>query len=221
MIAPGLTVHAGMSGAGKTHAIRAEVWEYARAGVPVLVIDRMREWTAVPPDLHGAARGASSVESAKKCIEGGTRLVVVRPRINAGRDAAEAAFQWACEHEGLAAVAIPEAHAAIPKTLPLDGSSEWTAAVLGEWRHHNVRVWADSQRFAKLNTELVELAHTLRLFAMAGPNDIRRLHEVVDYGGDELRAQIGEAAARVGRGDRGWHVHLTLDRRPPFDLVRV
>lgn len=217
-VGAGIRVHVGLPGSGKTYAIKRELFQHLRAGNPAIVVDRMREWANVPPDIAPIAGICSTVEEAKEALERGARLAVVQPPLNEGETAVEQAAQWAVEFPGLAGLAIPEAHRAIPKR----GAGYWVGMATTEWRHHNVAMWCDTQRFSLLNTDLVEIARTpphgaLRLFAIAGKNDLKAVRELGD---EELVDAVVECARRYDEGEPGWHVRLGIVARPPYRLVR-
>lgn len=170
-----------------------------------MVIDRMAEWD------RGDA-GARSVEQAAKLIDGGARLVIVRTS-DAVRSAVEACG-WARDHRELAGVAIPEAHRVAPNSGRLPTEIEDAACA---WRHHRVSLWLDTQRIALLSRTLTEQARLIRIYAVVGELDLRTIAEL---GGRELGEAVRMCAARLHRGEPGWHVALGLVRTPPYALER-
>lgn len=204
-IEAGIRLSVGVSGAGKTFGVRREVCEAARAGVPVLVIDRMHEWE------RGDA-GAFDVATAARYVDQGARLVIVRPRDVVA--AAEEACAWARDRRELAGVALPEAHRIAPNGARLSDALEDCATA---WRHFRVALWCDTQRISLLSRTITEQARTLRLYAIVGDLDARA---VAELGGRELAEQVQEAARRLAGGEPGWHVELGLVRVPPYELRR-
>jgi hypothetical protein len=200
----GIRVAIGVSGAGKTHGIRREVYS-AAAHYPVIVLDRMHEWD------RGDA-GCTTVADAAKVIQAGARLVIVRPADVVS--AAEAACLWARDYPGQAGVAIPEAHRPLPNGARLSPGAEDVACA---WRHYKVSLWLDTQRFALLNRTITEQAREIKLYAVAGELDTRL---VAELGGRELALLVRESAARLSKGEPGWHVALGLVRVPPYRLSR-
>lgn len=213
----GLTVHVGAMGAGKTYAMRGEVLHHVRSGRRTIVIDRMSEWEGVPPEIAPVTVGVYSEKDLRSKLETPAMLIVWRPGLGSTETATEVACQIACETPGPTAVAVPEAHAAWPKAFGKDPGEIWRSAVITECRHHDVAVLADTQRLSRLNTDLVELSRTCRMFAMSGKNDLDR---VSDIGGPELVAAVKSCADKLASGEPGWHVQLGLRRSPPFEIVR-
>lgn len=211
----GLTTHGGLSGAGKTHLITEEIFSFVRHGFCAITIDRMNEVDHVPDDMVPFTAAASTVDELIKYGLGSSILYgVVKPSMANVEDETDRACQWAMADPILRGVAIPEGHRAIPK----NGQMVMThvASIITEWRHHNVALWIDTQRFAKLNTDVVELSKTVRLFAMSGRLD---LASCIDLGGRELAEAVKICADYLDRGERGWHVNLGFRRSPPFQIV--
>lgn len=200
----GIRLAIGVSGAGKTHGIKGEVYAAARLH-PVIVIDRMHEWSRG----DGWAR---DVGTAAKMIKDGARLVIVRPPDAVA--AAEQACAWARDYPGLAGVAIPEAHRVAPNASKLAIPVEDVACA---WRHHKVALWLDTQRIALLSRTLTEQAREIRLYAIVGDLDTR---VVAELGGRDLALLVRECAARLAAGQPGWHVRLGLVRVPPYEMRR-
>jgi hypothetical protein len=182
--------------------------------IPVIVIDRLCEWTV-------GHEGATSVAEAVQHIERGRRLVIVRPPDPTPPDwtilEASAAARWAKRYPDTAGVAVPEAHRVLPNGGRLP---EVWDDVTCAWRHHGVAVWLDSQRLAKLHKDVTEqaAASDLRIFAILGERDLETAREL---GGRDLVRCVTEAATRYGRGERGWHVRLTVGVVPPYTLQRA
>lgn len=202
---PGIRLSIGVSGAGKTYGVTRDVYRAAQAGTPVLVIDRMHEWT------RGDA-GARTIADAAKHVERGARLVIVRPADVVA--ASEDACAWARDFDGVAGVAIPEAHRACPNAGRLSPAIDDVATA---WRHHRVALWLDTQRIALLNRTLTEQARVIRLYAIVGDLDTRVVSEL---GGRELAAAVRACAEKLAAGEPGWHVALGLVRTPPYHVVR-
>jgi hypothetical protein len=209
----GLQVYVGVSGAGKTHAVRADVYRACRRGLPVIVIDRMHEWGTVPSDMRAIASGATDIAQATDLIASGKRLVVLRAPGDVVKTA-EDVCAWVRSYPGPAGVAIPEAHRAAPNAKPLPIPIE---DIVCAWRHYQATVWCDTQRIALLNRTITEQARTLKLFAIVGDRDTK---VVADIGGKALSEQVRECAVRLARGEPGWHVALDLARCPPYELSR-
>jgi hypothetical protein len=208
----GIRLAVGVSGAGKTHGARSSVIAAARAGTPVIVVDRMREWNQTPADLHDRTRGATSIAEAAKAVNDGAAIVVVRTSndVRASIDACA----WARDHERLVGVCLPEAHRIAPNAGALPTAVEDVACA---WRHYKVALWLDTQRLPLLNRTLTENAREVRLYAVTGDVDFARVREL---GGRELERAVRECAARLARGEAGWHVRLGLVRVPPYVLAR-
>jgi hypothetical protein len=226
---PGPRVAVGVSGAGKTHSVRAGVYGAARAGVPVIALDIPKEWLEVPTDLAKSTALVATVPDAIKAVNDGKTLAIVRIKATQGASAAIAAAEWATDRRekakelperALSGIAIPEAHHVFPLNKPMPGP---LAEIVLQWRHVRCALWCDSQRFALLGRALREQARETRLFA-CGPGDLKDLYET---GGDELVAAIREAVSRFGGGEGdpksepGWHVRLGPSRLGPYELVRV
>lgn len=208
---PGLRLNIGIPGSGKTYTIRNQV-ERAAHHYPVLVLDRMEEWSEVPADIPSA--GALTVDDAIKHIDRGARLVVVRPRDL--QSAAEQAAQWAGAYPGLAGVAIPEAHNVAPSSGRLHPAIADLACV---WRHRRISAWLDTQRVALLSRTITEQARELRIFATVGDRDLSVISEM-SADGKALVASVRECAKRYAQGEPGWHIRLGLIREPPYAPTR-
>lgn len=204
----GIRLSIGISGSGKTHGVKQDVYRAASGGMPVIVLDRMHEWD------RGDA-GARTPEEAATAVERGARLVILRPRSGELLPVAEALCSWARDHRELAGVAIPEAHRVAPnafRTLP--PALEDVALT---WRHYRVALWLDTQRLPLLNRTLTEQAGTIRIYAVTGELDRRMLREL---GGRELERANVEVCSHLARGEPGWHVALGVMRAPPYTVVR-
>lgn len=209
---PGIRLNIGISGTGKTYCIRGQVYRSA-AHMPIMVLDRMCEWSSVPASLAPYTAGCQTVAQGIEHAKRGKRLIVVRPQdiVSASNEACI----WARDYKGVAGVAIPEAHRVCPNmqnSLPQAIDDVATA-----WRHHKVALWLDTQRIANLNRTLTEQARELKLFSIVGDRDLKVVSEI---GGSELVAKIKECASRLAAGDPGWHVELGLVRVPPYQLKK-
>lgn len=217
---PALRVAIGVSGSGKSYYVKNEVLIAART-IPVMVIDMMREWPAVPipNDLMPYAAPAYDVATAIKAVAAGKRLVVIQPAdmMAASIQAAE----WARQYPGVAGLAIHECHHVAPVNQPMPIEIDRIAT---QWRHHRVAFWADCQRIARLHHSITDNARELRLFAQWGDLDLKRVKEI---GGQPLVDAINDCARRFaptdegGQNEPGWHVRLGVLRTPPFQIVRV
>lgn len=215
----GVRVSIGVSRSGKTHGIRADVVEAAREGMPVIVVDRAREWNSAPASLTAVSVRVPHVEAAARMVERGARLCVVRApegqRLDVRRAALEACA-WACSYRGRAGVAFPEGHHVAPRTVK--GLPSELDDCINAWAHNDVALWIDSQRVAKLHSDVVENATELRLYAIVGFRDLQALRE---YGSPELANACREAAERMASGQSGWHVRLGTYRGGPYELTRA
>lgn len=210
---PGVRVSIGVSRSGKTYGIRNDVIAAARDGVPIIVIDRTREWTSAPVSLTSVACRVRTVDQAARMIERGVRLAVLETKETA--PAALEACAWACSFAGLAGVAFPEGHHVAPRTTK--ALPEALDEAINAWAHNNVALWIDSQRAAKLHADVVENATELRFYAMVGFRDLQSLRE---YASPELADRCREAAERMAAGQPGWHVRLGTHRGGPYELRR-
>lgn len=210
----GIHLSVGVSGAGKTYGVRQAIYAAART-MPIIVIDRMREWTSVPADLAPYTRGVHSVREAKEALREGssTRLAIVAVTGDLV-ESVEAACAWARDRVGPAGVAIPEAHRSAPNGAPLPPALEDCATA---WRHHRVGLWLDTQRLPLLSRTLTEQATMIRLYAIIGDRDLSIIRSTW---GRELCDAVQQCAARYADGEPGWHVALGLKRAPPYVLAR-
>lgn len=223
---PGLRLSIGISRSGKTFGLRRQVYRAVLAGVPVMVLDRMHEWTSLPPEVARVAVGVRSttgVPLAAAWLQEGARLAIVQTSDVAG-DALKAA-EWAkgkvdeslpaihpANHRG---IAITEVHRAAPNTgNPLPELLEDVALA---WAHHNVSFFCDTQRIALCNRTLTEQMRELRVYAVGRGVDSQRLKEM---GGPELAAASQECARRLVAGEPGWHVKIRTVALPPYELER-
>ncbi len=215
---PGIRAFIGIPGAGKTTLLRAQVHDAAKE-FPVVVLDLAEDWDAVPRSI--AWRPARTWSAAKFALDGGARLVIIRPAHDKVEETAIAAASWALSTPGPKGIAIPEGHNVFPNTTGLPGPLQ---LLLTKWRHASVTLWVDTQRIVLLSTTLRGCTTELRIFAQCERAD---LDEVRRIGGDELVTEVQEAARRMddvehgGDEDPGWHVVLGRVRRPPFVLVQA
>jgi hypothetical protein len=221
----GLHVRVGISGAGKTHDVKRGVWTAAAEGMPVVVLDRMYEWSQLPAALapYTTIRHSHDNDGIKKALDDGARIVVVRDDPARHVEPAHVAMAMCdlikrrsrIENRGPHGIAIPEAHVIAPRHR-IDGPVREVATA---WRHFRVGAWFDTQRIAALNAAITENARDLKIFATVGELDLARFREIAS-GARELEMAVREAAARMERGEPGWHVKLGLSRRPPYELTR-
>lgn len=208
---PGIRLHVGRPGAGKTYLMRQEIFAAARA-FPVVVLDATGEWTRapgnrVPREVAGVTRVTSSVTDALAAIDGGARIGVASLQASDDelRAHAETLAKWAMTRPGQKGVAVAEAHRAFPVT----GLKEHASRLVTAWRHAQVAVWADTQRLAQI-ARAFDTAGVVRIFS-ATPADLARVREM---GGDALVAAVRECGKRNapkergGRGEPGWHVEV-------------
>lgn len=217
----GPTLAVGVSGAGKTYSVKRDV-ERCALHHPIIVVDSMREWSDVPRWLAPHASLAASVKDAREHVKSGKRLVIVAADGDPVSPAV-AACEWALAHPTLAGVAIPEAHEVAPSggRLPAPISRCLTA-----YRHFGVRLWLDTQRLARVSTTATELARVVRVFALTGDVDFRRVRDL-GRDGRALEEAVRQCADRLdawARGEdpdgQGWHVPLYLARSPPYAPTR-
>lgn len=212
---PGIRLAVGVSRSGKTFGMERDVTR-ASERIPVVVIDRLAEWgrNGFPPDVAQRTAIVSSFDRVQRALERGKRLVVVRS-VDARADA-ERACEWARDRAGVAGVAIPEAHRCFPNAGNLPRSVEDVACA---WRHHEVAIWLDTQRLAKLHKDLTEQASAceLRLYAILGARDRKVIAEDLD---GDLLDPLNTIRDRFkgGDGERGWHV--LLPGAPPYEPRR-
>ena len=213
---PGLRLSVGVSGSGKTHGLRRQVYRAVLSGVPVMVLDRMREWTTLPPEVAKVAVGVtpeSGVQLARAWLDEGARLVIVQTR-DVERDTI-LACEWARDNPKHCGIALTEVHRAAPNTgAPLPSALEDVALA---WRHHHVSFWCDTQRLSLCNRTFTEQVRELRVHAVGGERDLMRLREM---GGAELAQAATECARRLVAGEPGWHVLIRTVALPPYELQR-
>jgi len=216
----GVRLAFGVPKSGKSYAARCDVADSVGAGVPVIVVDPMHEWTAVPRELANVVAVRQSTEAAIRAHEKGARLMIVQPPQTGGmEEECEAACQWAASHPNarqngaaLRGICIHESwEVARPGTL-----TPGIRLITRAWRHKCVAAWLDAQRVSMLHRDVTELATELRLFALSGDRDMEVCRQI---GGPALAEQIREASLRYSRGEFGWHVS-TATKLPPFPLVR-
>jgi len=210
---PGIRIAVGVSGAGKTIGLRAQVYRAVAGGMPVMGMDRMHEMTEVPENIAPLTTLVATVAEGAQYIAQGARFVIVRPADVISESMAACA--WARDYPGVAGVAISEAHRVAPNTgSPLPRDLEDVALA---WRHHRVALWLDTQRLSLLSRTLTEQARELRVYAVGGERDLQRLREM---GGNGLEDAAKEAARRLVAGEAGWHVAVRVTALPPYLLER-
>lgn len=205
-----ITVHIGLSGAGKTYALKGEVHRHvARTLQKTIVIDQMFEWSTVPAFLHDRAACVATWDDAMKAVRD-CLLVVVRTS-DKPAPLIESACEWALDSRG--GVAAPEIQMAAPPGNLSPAIRKMSCA----WRHYGASFWADTQRVSLVNRTVIDLAQCVRVFAVAGDRD----HAVLrDLGGRELSDAAYDAATKMSEGEPGWHVRLGIVRRGPYELTR-
>lgn len=208
---PGVRLSVGVSRSGKTYRLR-RIYFQAATRIPLIILDRTREITAVPTPLASHTAGCDTVKEAIGHLERGKRVVIVR--INECVGEMERACDWARKQPRTAGVAMSEAHRAFPLAKPLGPAAD---DCITAWAHCNVAMFLDTQRLAKIETTVSENASELCLFTCTGTNDFDRMR---DIGGRELVDAVREAGARFDQGQPGWHVKLGVTRRGPYTLVR-
>jgi hypothetical protein len=213
---PGLRLSVGVSGSGKTYGLRKQVFRAIRAGVPVMALDRLREWQTLPPDIARLAVGVTpetGVKLAAEWLASGARLVIVQTR-DVEKDIVSAC-EWARDTPGHCGVATSEVHRAAANTgAPLVEALEDVALA---WRHHLVSFWCDTQRLSLCHRTLTEQMRELRVYATGGERDLQRLREM---GGAELADGAKECARRLLAGEPGWFVRVRTIALPPYTLER-
>lgn len=214
---PGLRLSVGVSRAGKTFGLRRQVYAAVRAGVPVMVLDRLREWTALPADLAPLAVGVApegGVPLAVEWLAEGARFVIVHTR-DVEKDIL-LACEWALTAPQHVGIATSEVHRAARNTgAPLPEPLEDVALA---WAHFNVSFFCDTQRISLCHRTLTEQMRELRVYATGGDLDLARLREM---GGVALADAAKECARRLVAGEPGWHVSIRTVAIGPYELVRV
>lgn len=206
----GISLSIGVSGSGKTYGLRRQVFR-AASTMPILIIDRMREWNAVPRALAKRTAGYHAIADAL-ADDGPSTLRIVRTR-NLEADF-QAACEWAYATDRPRGVACSEAHRVLPNASRLQGAIEDCVTA---WRHRNVTLWLDTQRLSLLNRTTTEQATDLRLYAIAGDLDRRTIR--ASWGGECLDA-VDECSRRLGAGDPGWHVPMGVSRLGPYTIAK-
>lgn len=224
---PGIRVAFGLSGSGKSHVNREDVFAAARY-FPIVIVDLAEEWWDLPPAMTPYAARTYSWESARDALERGQkRIVVLRPAIGTEEACVEAVCAWArvIGHGkrdlpvATAGIVIPELH----NVAPVHYCPPTLLKVATAWRHTSTAFWGDSQRVSTVNHSITDNARDMRIFAQTGGPCRKRLMEI---GGADLVSAIDECAMRLDRRDRGgwdqpgWHVRLGVVRRKPFPIVR-
>lgn len=213
--APGVRLSVGVSRSGKTYRLRRMYFQ-AATRIPLIILDRTCEITAVPTPLAPYTKGCDTVKDAIVHLNGGGRIAIVRVKDCMGE--MERAAEWArADRNQTRGIAMSEAHRAFPNGKPLTPACD---DAITAWAHFNVAMYLDTQRLAKIDTTVSENATELCLFTCTGSNDFDRMR---DIGGRELEAAVREAGNRFDQGQPGWHVKLGVTRRAPmggYQLVR-
>lgn len=209
---PGVYGYFGMSGSGKTYALKNDVYNAYRAGDRVLVLDIAEEWHKGPKDIVATRFRQGGIERAIESLEKRqTRFAIVQDFEIESFDA-ESAAQWAIDNQGT--LAIAEAHNVYPseKKRPTKAMDKLITA----WRHRKSALYWDSQRISRMNRTVVEQTTRLHMFAVVGDRDL----DVVSGIHRDLPEKALEAARYLESGKAGYHVALSLSRLPPHQLVR-
>lgn len=217
----GLSVSIGISGSGKSYGIRKSVAESVCAGMRVIAVDPLREWTSLSPSdarqIADVLAVSVTTRDLKRALAAAKReaLVIYQPEmVSTLASDCDAIFAEACQSSDVVGIAVPEAHRIAP---PAKALTPFVDEVATAWRHRGVRLWLDTQRLSRLHLSITENARELRLYALAGRRDL----EVVDeLGGRELVEAVRECARRMLDGEPGYHVSLDIAREPPFDVRR-
>lgn len=207
---PGIYGYFGISGSGKSHAMRQDILTAYKRGDRILILDIAEEWNTAPRGVN--ARRYQSIGLAVQNLDtGNIRLAIVQD-FDIDSDQAELAATWAIESEG--SLAIPEAHNVYPaeKRRP----SKSLDKLITAWRHRRAALYWDSQRISRMNRTVVEQTTALHMFAVVGDRDL----DVVAGINRELPSYALEAAIKLQQGEPGYHVALGLSRLPPYRLVR-
>ncbi len=224
---PGVRVAVGVSKSGKSHGISRDVFAAVRGGMPVVVVDSMHEYRAVPPDIAKRFYVVQEADTQKFLADGSKyirdifasdekiRLVIVRPTTKPDTvRAMEIACRWAITTKGMTGVACPEAWQVAPSSKKVTPSF---ATVTRAWRHKQVAMWLDSQRMTMMSADVVDLAQEVRCYAMTGRRDLVIAGEL---GGPELVTAIKQATAKYAANEYGWHVCLGALRVGPYKIER-
>ncbi len=214
-IRPGVRIHVGLPGAGKTHTMLFELEAFTIGGVPVIVFDRNREIKAWP--------GPSEILDSKKfrdlrALKAGILYIVYdelnetlmnyRHAIRLAKHYRDELVKKRPEITLAAGIAVPEAHLLLPKA---GGNLEIVSATT-LWRHRKLALWFDTQRLALLNTTAVEVARGpnaggLRLFPMGGHNDLKLVKAM---GGKPLMEMMYAVNKGYSKGVKGVYIDCAL-----------
>lgn len=220
----GSRLYFGMPGSGKSWLARHDA---LASGRPMLVIDTTvkddwcnRRTKFVPPDVRAWLRAnranqmaiVNDVSGWREQKKKGTRLIVVQA---SDGDVKAEILEKAVKQEGLAVV-VHEIHTLNHRGLL---AVDYVAT---EWRHHDLRAFLDTQRPARINTTVKELATQTHVFTLAGPRDRAACAEMVTPDDVQAfeRAHVAVCALH-SRGVRGAHIALDETRAGPFVPVRV
>lgn len=226
-IRPGIRMHVGLPGAGKTQTMLFEMQAMNIGGVPIIAFDRngeIKEWPGKKVKLFGSRRpkvDGSAAFRKLKDLEPGTLYIVYDSLLNTQGNYKHAIRIADTYYDTLhkkypnaklvAGIAIPEAHLLLPKS---GGDLEILEATTG-WRHRKLALWFDGQRMAILNTTAVEVsrgpnAGALRIFPMGGHNDLKLIREM---GGDELEVLMDEVNNLYEKGHKGAFIDCALTKK--------
>lgn len=228
MIDHGVIAHFGVSGSGKTHAMKGSVYEAVAGGTTVVVCDRQREWGDVPEPIANVTCEVKALGQAVGAANEGARLIIVpgAPSL----EGLDALASWVVargkrppgsgEERG---IAVPEAHRVLDPHVKIPKQLD---EIVSAWRHYGANLWVDSQRISRLTRHITEQAAIARIFASVGDRDLKVCQ---DLGGNDLMMAVQACAARLGRSgkvppppeDSGWHVELRYARTGPYHAMRV
>lgn len=229
----GLRLNVGVSGSGKTSNMNDQIFSFARQGMPIVYLDQLADMASCPSDITSALiedlpGTKEEMDMTIRALAAPRRIVVCRP--NDPYDYLMALCRYGVPRSkrnpngrpwpGVMGIALPEAHLIVPNKKSLDPI---VMKVVTQWRHHGLAVWFDTQRFSLLNTTAIHQSREIRLFAIVGDTDLKRVR---DLGGDELSDLVREAGRRMqevhegGDNEPGWYVRLNPARLPPYKLVR-
>lgn len=218
-----ITTHVGVSGAGKTYAMREDINATVRSGERIVAVyDRMREWNTVPESIVKVTRKVEGVAEVQKLADRGARLIIVQPppirEVDQHVTNAVMLAEW-CLKESGRGICLPEGHRIIPNKSNLPPAVD---EIITAWRHYDVAMWVDSQRMALLNATVRAQSTKLRLFAIRGHRDYQVIKEMAD---DNLVSLMEELYTRsdfdktTGK-PRNPGLYVEAANGPPYTIDR-